>query len=95
MAWGTALKLAELGAKLVAISGPDGYIIDEEGINTPEKIAYMTELNETRNNVVAPFADKFKSAKFFPGRKVWEVPCEIALTCAIQNELGENDAIYL
>ena len=80
MAWGTALKLAELGAKLVAISGPDGYIIDEEGINTPEKIAYMDELNATRNNVVEPFAKKFKSAKFVKGKKVWEVPCEIAMT---------------
>lgn len=95
VAWGTALKLAELGAKLVAISGPDGYVIDEEGINTPDKIAYMTELNETRNNVVAPFADKYKSAKFIPGKKVWEVPCDIALSCAIQNELDDNDAKLL
>ncbi len=63
VAWGTALKLAELGANLVAISGPDGYILDEEGINTPEKIEYMNELNATRNNVVEPFAKKFKSAK--------------------------------
>ena len=92
VAWGTALKLAELGAKLVAISGPDGYIIDEEGITTPEKIAYMDELNATRNNVVEPFAKKFKSAKFVKGKKVWEVPCEIAMTCAIQNELNGDDA---
>ncbi len=95
VAWGTALKLAELGANLIAISGPDGYIIDEEGISTPEKIEYMLELNQTRNNVVAPFADKFKSAKFFPGKKVWEVPCEMALCCAIQNELDGNDAEML
>ncbi len=95
VAWGTALKLAELGAILVAISGPDGYIVDEEGINTPEKIEYMNELNQTRNNVVAPFADKFKSAKFIPGKKVWEVPCDIAMACAIQNELDGNDAEIL
>ena len=92
VAWGTALKLAELGANLVAISGPDGYILDEEGISTPEKIEYMNQLNATRNNVVAPFADKFPSAKFFPGKKVWGVPCEIAMTCAIQNELNGDDA---
>ena len=92
VAWGTALKLAELGANLVAISGPDGYILDEEGISTPEKIEYMNQLNATRNNVVAPFADKFPSAKFFPGKKVWCVPCEIAMTCAIQNELNGDDA---
>ena len=95
VAWGTALKLAELGAVLVAISGPDGYIVDEEGINTPEKIEYMNELNQTRNNVVAPFADKFKSAKFIPGKKVWEVPCDIAMACAIQNELDGKDAEIL
>ncbi len=95
VAWGTALKLAELGAVLVAISGPDGYIIDEAGINTPEKIEYMNELNQTRNNVVAPFADKFKSAKFIPGKKVWGVPCDIAMACAIQNELDGKDAEML
>lgn len=95
VAWGTALKLAELGAVLVAISGPDGYILDEAGINTPEKIQYMNELNQTRNNVVAPFADKFKSAKFIPGKKVWEVPCDIAMACAIQNELDGKDAEML
>ncbi len=95
VAWGTALKLAELGAVLVAISGPDGYIVDEAGINTPEKIQYMNELNQTRNNVVAPFADKFKSAKFIPGKKVWGVPCDIAMACAIQNELDGKDAEML
>jgi len=95
VAWGTALKLAELGAKLVAISGPDGYILDEEGITTPEKIAYMDELNATRNNVVEPFAKKFKSAKFFKGEKSWVVPCDIAMTCAIQNELDEKYAKVL
>lgn len=92
VAWGAALKLAELGAKVVAISGPDGYILDEEGISTPDKIAYMNELNQTRNNVVAPFADKYPSAKFFPGKKSWEVKVDVAIPCAIQNELNENDA---
>lgn len=92
VAWGAALKLAELGAKVVAISGPDGYILDEEGISTPDKIAYMNELNQTRNNVVAPFADKYPSAKFFPGKKSWEVKVDVAIPCAIQNELNEDDA---
>lgn len=92
VAWGAALKLAELGAKVVAISGPDGYIIDEEGITSDEKIAYMDTLNRTRNNVVAPFADKFSSAKFVPGKKSWEVKVDVAIPCAIQNELTEEDA---
>ncbi|MDR1878347.1 MAG: NADP-specific glutamate dehydrogenase [Bacteroidales bacterium] len=94
VAWGAALKLEELGAKVVAISGPDGYILDEDGI-TGEKIAYMDELNQTRNNVVAPFAQKYPSAKFFPGKKVWEAKADIAIPCAIQNELDEQDAKLL
>ena len=93
--WGAALKLAELGAKVVAISGPDGYILDEEGITSDEKIAYMDALLKTRNNVVAPFADKFPSAKFIPGKKSWEVPCDMAIPCAIQNELNADDAAIL
>jgi glutamate dehydrogenase (NADP+) len=91
VAWGAALKLEELGAKVVAISGPDGYILDEDGI-TGDKIAYMDELNATRNNVVAPFAKKYPSAKFFAGKKSWEVKVDVAIPCAIQNELDENDA---
>ncbi|MDR1757649.1 MAG: NADP-specific glutamate dehydrogenase [Bacteroidales bacterium] len=92
VAWGAALKLAELGAKVVTISGPDGYIIDEDGISTTEKIAYMDELLQTRNNVVAPFAQKFPSAKFIAGKKPWEAKVDIAMPCAIQNELTEEDA---
>ena len=95
VSWGAALKLAELGAKVVTISGPDGYILDEEGITTPEKIAYMNELLQTRNNVVAPFAKKFKSAKFFANKKSWEVKVDIAMPCAIQNELNDKDAALL
>jgi len=94
VAWGAAIKLEELGAKVVAISGPDGYIIDEDGI-TGKKIDYMDELLQTRNNVVAPFANKFPSAKFVPGKKVWEVKCDIAIPCAIQNELDATDAQIL
>ncbi len=68
VSWGAASKLAELGAKVVTISGPDGYILDEAGINTPEKIEYMLELRATNNDVVAPYAEKF-GAKFFAGKK--------------------------
>jgi len=93
--WGAALKLAEYGAKVVAISGPDGYIVDEEGIDTAEKIEYMNELLQTRNNVVKPFADKFPSAKFIAGKKSWEVKADIAIPCAIQNELNAEDAEIL
>jgi glutamate dehydrogenase (NADP+) len=94
VAWGAALKLEELGAKVVTISGPDGYIVDENGI-TGDKINYMDELLATRNNVVAPFAAKYASAKFIPGKRPWEVKVDIALPCAIQNELGVEDAKVL
>lgn len=90
VAWGAALKATEMGAKVVAISGPDGYIYDEEGLNA-EKIEYMVELRDSRNDVVAPYAEKF-GAKFFAGRKPWEVKVDIAMPCATQNELNEEDA---
>jgi len=89
--WGAALKCEELGAKVIAISGPDGYILDEDGI-TGDKVVYLTELLGTRNNVVAPYATKYPGAKFFPGKKSWEVPCDVAIPCAIQNELNKEDA---
>ena len=94
VAWGAALKLEELGAKVVAISGPDGYIVDEDGIKG-DKINYMEELLATRNNVVAPFATKYPSAKFVAGKRPWEVKVDIAIPCAIQNELGIEDAKVL
>ena len=71
VAWGAAQKLVQLGAKLVTISGPDGYIYDEKGL-TQEGVDYMLELRASNNDVVAPYAEKF-GAKFFPKRKPWEV----------------------
>ena len=90
VAWGAAQKLVQLGAKLVTISGPDGYIYDEKGL-TQEGVDYMLELRASNNDVVAPYAEKF-GAKFFPKAKPWEVKCDIAFPCAIQNELNEDDA---
>ncbi len=94
VSWGAVTKLAEMGAKVVTISGPDGYVYDENGINTPEKIAYMLELRATNNDVVAPYAEKF-GAKFVPGKKPWECKVDLAFPCAIQNELNINDAKQL
>lgn len=90
VAWGAALKATEMGAKVVTISGPDGYIYDKDGIKG-EKIEYMLELRATCNDVVEPYAEKF-GAKFIAGRKPWEVKVDIALPCATQNELDVNDA---
>ncbi len=91
VAWGAALKAVELGAKVVTISGPDGYILDEEGLNV-EKINFMDEMLRKDRNHVSQYADKYKGAKFIAGKRPWEVKVDIALACAIQNELDENDA---
>jgi len=92
VSWGAAMKATELGAKVVTISGPDGYIYDEAGINTEEKFNFMLALRASNNDVVAPYADKFPTAKFFAGKKPWEVKCDVAMPCAIQNELNGDDA---
>jgi len=94
VAWGAATKATQLGAKVVTISGPDGYIYDPEGISG-EKIDYMLELRASGNDIVAPYADEFPSATFFAGKKPWEAKCDIALPCATQNELNGADAAQL
>lgn len=91
VAWGAVTKLNELGAKVVTLSGPDGYIYDEEGISG-EKIDYMLELRATNDDIVEPFADEFDSAVFVKGKHPWEVKCDIAIPCATQNELNDADA---
>ena len=91
VAWGAALKATELGAKVVALSGPDGVIIDEAGMNA-EKIDYMLELRASNNDVVAPYATKFPGSKFIAGKKAFSVKVDIAMPCAFQNELNGDDA---
>lgn len=91
VAWGAALKATELGAKVVTISGPDGYVYDPDGISG-EKIDYMLELRATGDDIVAPYAEKYPNATFFAGRKPWEQKVDIALPCATQNELDGEDA---
>ena len=94
VAWGAAKKATELGAKVITISGPDGYIYDPAGLDD-EKIAYMLELRASGNDVCQPYADEFAGSEFRPGRKPWEVKCDIALPCATQNELNGDDADML
>ena len=91
VAWGAALKATQLGAHVIAISGPDGVIHNPQGMND-EKIAYMLELRRSNNDVVAPFAEKFPDATFIPGKKAWSIKCDIAMPCAYQNELNGDDA---
>ena len=94
VAWGAVTKATQLGAKVVTISGPDGYIYDPTGISG-EKIDYMLELRSSGNDVCAPYAEKYPEAKFVAGKKPWEVKVDIALPCATQNELNGADADML
>ena len=94
VAWGAATKATELGAKVVTISGPDGYIYDPNGISG-EKIDYMLELRSSGNDIVAPYADEFPGSTFIAGKRPWEVKADIALPCATQNELNGDDARQL
>ncbi|MGA3014593.1 MAG: NADP-specific glutamate dehydrogenase [Bacteroidales bacterium] len=94
VAWGAATKATELGAKVVTISGPDGYIYDPEGISG-EKIEYMLELRSSNQDIVKPYSYEFPNAKFIQGKHPWEVKCDVALPCATQNELTKEDAEHL
>ncbi|WP_166960352.1 NADP-specific glutamate dehydrogenase [Yeosuana marina] len=94
VAWGVALKVTELGGKVVTISGPDGYIYDEKGLDA-DKIDYLLALRASNNDIVSPYADEFPEAIFVPGKKPWEVKCDIAMPSATQNELNGEDAAQL
>jgi glutamate dehydrogenase (NADP+) len=91
VAWGVIRKATELGAKVVTISGPDGFVLDEEGIKG-EKIDFLLEMRASGRDEAKMYVEKFKNAQFFPGRKPWEVKVDVAIPCATQNELDANDA---
>ncbi len=91
VAWGTVKKLTELGGKVVTISGPDGYVYDEAGINTEEKINFMLEMRASCRDKVQDYADKF-GVPFFPGEKPWGVKADVIMPCATQNEVGMAEA---
>ncbi len=89
VAWGAALKAVELGAKVVTLSGPDGYVYDPEGISG-DKIDFLLELRASNQDVIQPYAERY-GVEFFEGKKPWEQKVDIAIPCAIQNELNEED----
>ncbi len=90
VAWGAVSKANELGAKVVTLSGPDGYIYDPNGV-TGEKVQYMLEMNASRRNKVQDYADKF-GVEFFPGQKPWGRKVDIVMPCATQNEVRMEEA---
>jgi glutamate dehydrogenase (NADP+) len=88
--WGAIKKLIELGAKVITISGPDGYVLDEEGFNE-EKCEYLLDMRASCNDQAEDYLKKYPNAKFFKGEKPWGVKCDYALLCATQNECDKND----
>ena len=91
VSWGTVKKLNELGAKVITISGPDGYILDEDGVSG-DKVDFLLELRNSGKNICSPYAEKYPNAKFFAGKKPWEVKADLYIPCATQNEIRIEDA---
>ena len=80
-----------LGAKVVTLSDSDGFIYDAEGL-TEDKMQYVFELKNVRRGRIREYAEKYPEAVYYPGERPWKIACDIALPCATQNEIGEDDA---
>ena len=91
VAWGVCSKVAQLGGKVVTISGPDGYVYDPDGVTTPEKINYLLEMRASGRDRAQDYADKF-GCEFHAGEKPWGVKVDICMPCATQNEIKEEEA---
>ena len=89
--WGICKKAAQLGAKVVTLSGPDGYIYDPDGVTTKEKIDYLVEMRASGRNKVKDYADKF-GVEFHPGEKPWGVKVDIIMPSAMQNDVHMEQA---
>ena len=90
VAWGVAQKVTHLGGRVVTLSGPDGFIHDRSGLDG-EKVDFMLRMRNGGPDEVRPYAEEFK-VDFHEGLRPWIVPCDVAIPCAIQNELDEPDA---
>ena len=86
----TAEKLIQLGAQVVTLSDSSGFVHDPDGLNE-EKVAYIIELKTFKRGRISEYAKEFK-CKFYPDKKPWEIPCDLAFPCATQNEIDEKDA---
>ncbi|MBP7320128.1 MAG: NADP-specific glutamate dehydrogenase [Lachnospiraceae bacterium] len=92
VSWGVCEKLVEYGGKAITLSGPDGYILDEDGIVTKEKIAFLLEMRSSGRDKVQDYADKF-GCKFFANEKPWgKVKADVYMPCATQNDIRIEDA---
>jgi len=95
VAWGACMKASQRGAKVLTISGPDGYIYDPDGVGTKEKWDYLGEMLIIDRNKVENYIRKFPNAVFHKGKKPWEQKVDLAMPCAIQNEMNGEDARML
>ena len=86
-----AEKVIQLGGKVLTLSDSSGYIYDENGIDE-EKLAYVMDLKNEKRGRISEYLEAYPNAKFIKGKTPWEVKCDIALPCATQNELIEDDA---
>ncbi len=91
VAWGVCMKMTELGAKVVTISGPDGYVYDPDGVATEEKFNYLLEMRSSGRDRAQDYAEKF-GCEFHAGEKPWGVKVDICMPCATQNEIGMKEA---
>ena len=91
VAWGAATKIAELGGKVVTISGHNGYVYDPEGITTEEKLNYLLEMRSSRKANIKMYAEKF-GCEYHEGEKPWGVKVDVCIPCATQNEIGMEEA---
>ena len=94
LSWGVCRKVAQLGGKVVTLSGPDGYTYDPDGITTQEKFDFMVEMRLSGQDKVQAYADKF-GVEFHAGKRPWEVPVDVVIPCATQNELDVEDAVRI
>ncbi len=91
VAWGVCLKARDYGAKVISISGRDGYVYDPEGINTDEKINFLVKIRESNDVKLEDYAKTF-NCEFFPKQKPWGLKGDIAMPCATQNEISLEEA---
>ena len=86
-----AEKILDLGGKVLTLSDSSGYVYDPDGIDR-DKLAYVMDLKNVKRGRISEYVNEYPKAKYVKGKTPWEVKCDVAMPCATQNELHENDA---